>query len=204
MPVWFEKIIDFLQKYINNLWFLSALSVGLFCTYHIFPHNLHLLAILYLAVTFWLFSALHHIYDKIQFLRKQHLNKLRDYALYKKEHVDILKDIYSNLDKLERQYFYKLFFEKEIILPFRDFYLDSSVRSRRFSEISYTPDRQLEYEEYGNKDKYDYILWCYRWDQYSTPTGCGWHSCRLVMNNEFKEEYKSFINHVKNFVEENE
>ena len=193
MPIWFEKIIDFLQKYINNIWFLSALSAGLFCIHYIFPYNPHLLAALCLAVIFWVFAVLHYIYDKFQFLKKKLLNKLGERILYKEEHIDRLKDIYSNLDKLERQYFYKLFFEKEVVLPFQDFYLDSSVRSRRFSKISYTPDRQLEYEEYGNKDKYDYILWCYHWNQYSTSTGCGWHSCRLVMNNEFKEEYKPFI-----------
>lgn len=68
--------------------------------------------------SFWIFNILHHIYDKFQLLREQHLNKLKNYALYKEEHLDRLKDIYSNLDKLERQYFTSYFLRRKLYYPF--------------------------------------------------------------------------------------
>ena len=144
----------------------------------------------------------------LSLIKKKIKRKKNERAKAQKEYDEscqYIYNIYLNLNESERNIFYRLFHEKEVIIPHSDFQEEEYCHTKEFVNMVYFKDE--EDLRYGNKS--DYNIFCERNEYYTNGSNSlsdwsyGWKSYKFTMEPSFRDYYSDIIEKVKKIIDEN-
>lgn len=177
-----------------------------FLLIYLFGDKTNIFDILFwITLSIFVFTLIYHIYVQIsKIIKRKKDEKIKAQEEYQDDYQYIY-NIYLNLNKGERDIFYQLFHNKEVIIPHTDFHEEEWLHTNEFINMTYFKDQ--EDRRYGSKS--DYNIYCEHNEYYTNNSDSlsdwsyGWKSYKFTMEPSFRSDYSNIIEKVKKIIDEN-
>lgn len=205
MKEFWANLLRLIFQDAKSLFSSGSLTLA-FLFIYLFGDKTNIFNILFwITLSIFIFALIYYVYGQIsKIIKRKKDERIKAQKEYR-DSYEYIYDIYLNLNKEERDIFYQLFHNKEVIIPYADFSEEEYAHTNEFINMTYFKDR--EDQRYGKKS--DYNVYCEHNECYTNKSdsplnrGYAWKSYKFTMQPSFRNDYGGVIEKAKKIIDDN-